>query len=157
VPMSGSQSPPGLEWLCRYSATLRAPEVIGPVPEGIRVNFYVTGGRCTGRIAGQLRAAGGDWLTIRSDGVGELDVRATLETDEGALIDLAYRGIGDLGPGGYAAFLEGRLPDTLALRTRPIMRTAHPDYRWLQRLFCVSIGSVDFKKLEVTYDVYWVN
>lgn len=155
--MSVSHLPPGLEWLCRYSATLQAPEVIGPVPEGIRVNFYVTGGQCSGRIAGKLRAVGGDWLTIRSDGVGELDVRATLETDDGALIDLAYRGIGDLGPEGYSAFLEGRLPDALSLRTRPVMRTAHPAYQWLQRLFCVSIGSVDFKKLEVTYDVYVVS
>ena len=32
----------GLEHVCSYSAQLQnPPEVIGPVPEGIRVNFYL--------------------------------------------------------------------------------------------------------------------
>lgn len=36
-----------------------APEVIGPVPEGIRVNFYNTGGEVSGpRIRGKLRPVG---------------------------------------------------------------------------------------------------
>ena len=31
-----------LEHICSYTATLAAPpEIIGPVPEGIRANFYV--------------------------------------------------------------------------------------------------------------------
>jgi hypothetical protein len=135
---------------------LSAPEVIGPVPQGIRVNFYVTGGECTGRITGKVRAAGGDWLTIRPDGVGELDVRATFETDDGALIDVAYRGIADLGSEGYADFLQGRLPNSLPLRTRPVIQSAHPGYQWVQRLFCLGIGVVDFGALEVSYDVYAV-
>ena len=38
-----------LEHICSYSAQLQnPPEVIGPVPEGIRVNFYVTSGAVTG-------------------------------------------------------------------------------------------------------------
>ncbi len=32
-----------LEHLFSYTAELEPPEMIGPVPEGIRVNFYVTG------------------------------------------------------------------------------------------------------------------
>ena len=148
---------PSLEFLCRYSATLQAPEVIGPVPEGIRVNFYVTGGHLAGpRMQGHLRPVGGDWLTIRRDGVGVLDVRATIETDDGALIDVAYRGIGDLGDDGYDKFLRGELPQTLALRTSPVLRTAHPDYQWLQRELCVAVGRVNFTQLQVEYDVFAV-
>ncbi|MBK5292096.1 MAG: hypothetical protein JJE04_10520 [Acidobacteriia bacterium] len=38
-----------LEHICSYTATLAAvPEMIGPVPEGIKANFYVTGGEVTG-------------------------------------------------------------------------------------------------------------
>jgi hypothetical protein len=148
---------PSLEFLCSYGATLQAPEVIGPVPEGIRVNFYVTGGHVAGpRMTGRLRAVGGDWLTIRRDGVAVLDVRATIETHDDALIDVAYRGIGDLGDDGYDKFLRGELPEALALRTSPILRTAHPDYQWLQRELCVAVGSVNFARLEVEYDVYAV-
>jgi hypothetical protein len=88
-----------LEHICSYSAQLQnPPEVIGPVPEGIRVNFYVTSGEVTGpKIRGILRPVGGDWLTIRTDGIGLLDVHATIETHDNALIDIAYTGMGDLG------------------------------------------------------------
>ena len=33
-----------LEHILSFSATLKAPEVIGPLPEGIRAHFYATGG-----------------------------------------------------------------------------------------------------------------
>ena len=97
----------GLDHLFSYSVTLQGPpEVIGPVPEGVRVNFYVTGGEVTGpRIHGRLRPVGGDWLTLRRDGIGMLDVRATLETHDGAVVDVSYRGSGDLGLDGYESFL----------------------------------------------------
>lgn len=45
------------------------PEAIGPVAEGIRVNFYCQGGEVTGpKLQGRCRSVGGDWLTIRTDG-----------------------------------------------------------------------------------------
>jgi Protein of unknown function (DUF3237) len=55
--------PPTLEHLFSYRAMLGAPEIIGPVPEGIRVNFYVTGGTIDGpRLHGTILPVGGDWL-----------------------------------------------------------------------------------------------
>jgi hypothetical protein len=33
-----------LEHIYSYTVTLHPSEVIGPVPEGIRVNFYISGG-----------------------------------------------------------------------------------------------------------------
>ena len=148
---------PRLELVCSYSATLTPPEIIGPVAEGIRVNFYVTGGELEGPgVKGKLRPVGGDWLTVRPDGVGVLDVKATIETDEGALIDVLYRGLGDLGPDGYQKFLRGDLPATLPLRTSPILRSAHPSFNWLQREMFIGFGAVDFATLQVAYDVYAV-
>jgi hypothetical protein len=76
-----------LEYLFSYRATLAPPEVIGPIAEGIRINFYVTAGEVSGpKMRGRLRTVGGDWLLLRPDGVGLLDVRATMELDNGALI-----------------------------------------------------------------------
>lgn len=145
-----------LEHVCSYGATLaNPPEVIGPVPEGIRVNFYVTGGEFSGpRLRGKLRPVGADWLTIRPDGIGILDVRATMETTDGALIFIAYNGVTDLGIGGYEAFLEGKLPPRLQLRTTPRLSTAHPDFAWLNRLQCVAVGEADLETFTVRYDVY---
>jgi hypothetical protein len=61
-----------LEHIFSYVATLKnPPEVIGPVPGGIRVNFYVVGGEISGpRLRGKVRSVGGDWFTVRTDGVG---------------------------------------------------------------------------------------
>jgi hypothetical protein len=101
-----------LEHICSYNAQLQnPPEVIGPVPEGIRINFYVTSGEFTGpKIRGILRPVGGDWFTIRTDGIGLLDVRATIETHDNALIFIAYTGVGDLGEDGYHKFLKVHCP-----------------------------------------------
>ena len=100
-----------LEYLFSYWATLAPPEVIGPMAEGIRVNFYVTAGELSGpKMRGRLRTVGGDWLLLRPDGVGLLDVRATMELDNGTLIYTTYGGVVDLGPDGYNLFLKGILP-----------------------------------------------
>ena len=97
-----------LEHIFSYNATLAPPEVIGPLPEGIRVNVYATGGEVRGpRLQGKIRPVGGDWLTVRQDGVGILDVRATIELHDGALIYITYTGVIDLGADGYQQFLQG--------------------------------------------------
>lgn len=145
-----------MEQICSYTATLQAPpEVIGPTPEGLRLNVYVTGGDVSGpRIQGKVRPVGADWLTIRDDGVGILDVRATIETDDGALIYAAYQGVGDAGEDGYQRFLENNPPERLVIRAVPRFITSHPDYLWLNRLQCVNIGEADLVNWIVSYDVY---
>ena len=69
------------------------------VPGGARANFIngdgveVRGERVRGRMLGY----GGDWMTVRADGVALLDVRNVIETVEGARILYTYSGIADLG------------------------------------------------------------
>jgi hypothetical protein len=109
-----------MDLACSYSASLRPPEIIGPVGEGIRVNFYVAGGEMTGPLVrGRVRPVGADWLTIRRDGVAILDVRATFESYDGALLYVAYSGITDLGEDGYQRFLDGQVGPILRLVTVP--------------------------------------
>ncbi len=146
-----------LEHIFSYGSTAH-PEVIGPVPEGIRANFYIGGGEVSGpKLRGKLRPVGADWLTIRTDGVAILDVRTTIETHDGALIYLTYTGVMDLGEDGYQKFLRGESASgSLSICTNPRCHTAHPDYRWLNRLFCLGIGQAFLDRGEVVYDVYAV-
>lgn len=145
-----------LEYVTSYSARLDpAPEVIGPTPEGIRVNFYVTGGEVDGpRLRGKLRPVGGDWLTIRRDGVGVLDVRATIETQDEALIYLAYNGVAELGEDGYDKFLADEVPEIFPVRAAPRLSCAHPDYQWVNRCQFLNVGQADLTRHEVFYDLY---
>lgn len=147
-----------LEHICSYTATLQSPpEVIGPVPDGIRANFYVTGGTVHGpKLRGTFRPAGGDWVIVRADGVGVLDVRATIESHDGALIYVTYGGVADFGEDGYQKFLRGELPPTVAPRVAPRFQTAHPGYLWMNRLQCVGIGEADTRRNEASYDVHAV-
>jgi hypothetical protein len=150
--------PHNFQPLCSYTVTLQMPpEAIGPVAEGIRVNFYLTGGVITGeRLRGEVLPVGADWLLIRRDGVGVVDVRATMKTHDGALLYATYTGLLDLGPDGYEKFLRGELPAEIPIRTAPRFQTSHPDYLWLNRLQCFGVGIVEPAKALVTYDVYSV-
>lgn len=146
-----------MEHLFSYQARLKPPEVVGPLPEGARATFYIDGGTVRGQhLNGRMQASGADWFLLRRDGVGQLDVRGAMESDDGALIYVSYPGLGDLGEDGYDRFMRGELPKRLKLRTTPVLRTAHPDYQWLHRLLCVGVGEADLEKLEVSYDVYAV-
>jgi len=96
-----------LEHLFSYVVSVEKPQMIGPLPEGIRAIFYVTKGEITGpKLRGRILPGGGDWFTVRTDGVGIVDGRVTYESDDGALIYVAYNGVADFGEDGYQNFLR---------------------------------------------------
>ncbi len=80
-----------------FTLTLDVPSIkdLGATPWGHRRIAQVTGGRFEGeRLKGTVHAGpGGDWMLLRQDGVLALDVRITLETDDGHLIFMSYRGM----------------------------------------------------------------
>jgi len=145
-----------IEHIFSYTVGLKMPpEVIGPVAEGIRVNFYLNGGEVRGpRLNGRFLPVGADWLLIRRDGIGLVDVRATIETSDGALIYTAYTGILDPGPDGYDAFGKGTLPPKFPIRTAPRYQTAAAAYAWMNRIQAYGVGEVDLANASVSYDVY---
>ena len=146
-----------LDHIFSYTGALAPPEIIGESPEGLRVNFYSTGGEITGpRLRGVVRAVGGDWMTVRRDGVACLNVRTTFETHDQAVILVTYEGVIDLGEHGYQAFLNGELPELARLRIAPRFVTSHPEYSWLNRLFCFAAGEYRASTNVATYDVYAV-
>ena len=147
-----------MEHLFSYTATLQPPEVIGPTPQGLRMNIYITGGEVSGpRLQGKLRPVGADWLIVRPDGVCFLDVRGTIESNDGALIYVEYNAFADPGEDGFQRFAEGNPPPKLKIAGAPRASTSHPDYLWLNRMQCVHVGEADLGKWEVSYDVYGIN
>ena len=75
------------EFLCELTATLGDMQEIRLTPHGVRMIAPITGGFVKGpKINGEVLVFGADWLLFRSDGVGEIDVRGTLQTDDGELI-----------------------------------------------------------------------
>src|ERR1700740_748095 len=75
--------------------TIATPQNIAAVPHGTRRTVPITGGDFDGPwLRGSVLPGGsGDWLLLRSDGVLELDFRATLQTDDGALISMKSFGL----------------------------------------------------------------
>lgn len=134
-----------------------APEAIGRLAEGLRVNFYNTGGEISGpHIRGKLRPVGGDWVTVRKDGVAILDARVTFETDDGALILVTYPGVIDFGEDGYDKFQRRDLPPAARISISPRFFSGHPKYAWLNRLHCLGVGEYTPGTRSASYDVYAV-
>jgi hypothetical protein len=162
IPPAGPiRLPFALDYLATIRVPLGKPETIGPTPEGIRVNWYwapAEGAVSGPKLNAKVRSIGGDWMTIRRDGVGLMDVRATLETTDGALIWAEYQGYYELGPNGYQDFLDNRLPVRAPTRTAPRFHTANPAYLWMNRVQCVGIGEVTTEpEVAYTYDLYALN
>ena len=145
-----------LEHIFSYRAGLNPEfEVIGPTPEGLRVNIYVTGGEVTGpKLQGEFLPVGADWLTIRPDGVALLDVRATIKTNDDAFIYVAYQGLADLGEDGHRRFLDGDPVTKFQIHAAPRFLTSHEDYLWINRLQCINVGEGDLTAPMAAYDVY---
>ena len=71
-----------------------------------------------------------------------LDVRITLETDDGAIIFMSYTGVVSRGDTG------------LYWRVRPIFQTASEKYDWLNRI--VTVGTGQRLASGPVYDVYQI-
>ena len=143
------------EFLASMTAELDAPQVVGPTPDGVRMIYYVTSGSIDGpKIKGKLLPGGGDWLRLRSDGAAVLDVRATIETDDGALIYAYYPGYINAPPDLMARIQAGEMvdPSQYYFRTAPRFETAAPRYAELNSLICVGVGRLGVSR--VSYSIY---
>lgn len=132
------------EILFELRVDLAEPQEVGATPHGTRLVIYVRGGSFEGpRLKGTVLPGGGDWMLIRPDGAGELDIRATLRTDDGHLIYTSYRGLFHAAPEILARVLRGEPlpPADSYLRTVPFFETASDKYAWLNRLVAVGIGT----------------
>ena len=71
--------------------------------------------------------AAADWLKVSPEGYGTLDVKVTMETDDGAIIHATY---------------SGRLQfDTMAVYATPLFHTGDERYAWMNRIQAVAKGT----------------
>tara|TARA_B100000427_G_scaffold264729_1_gene229851 strand:- start:129 stop:620 length:492 start_codon:yes stop_codon:yes gene_type:complete len=100
----------------------------------------VTGGSFSGaRLQGTVHNGGADWITQVS-GHSSLDVRITLETEDGAIIYMTYKGVVARGDSG------------LYWRVTPVFNTASDEYDWLNHK--VFVGKSKQIEGKVAYDIF---
>ena len=80
-------------FLCTLEVDLNLGTIVGDTPLGRRVIVDVSGGRVTGpRFSGRVLPSGGDWLLVGTDGCARIDVRSSMELDDGAVVYATYGG-----------------------------------------------------------------
>jgi hypothetical protein len=130
--------------LFRIVMALHPIQEIGDTPAGTRRVVPVSGGHFEGeRLRGViLPHAGSDWLLKRADGSFQQDVRLTLETDDGALVLMSYRGVRHGSAEVSARLARGEAVDRSEyyLRTAPFFETSAPKYLWLNTIVSVGLG-----------------
>lgn len=117
--------------LARATLTLGVPAVMPGTPRGMRMIVDVADARWEGERlkASQLSQPSGDWAVVSPDGTLHVDVRTTLETDDGALIYVRYEGRSD-----YTNVA------TSPIIVAPLFETADPRYAWLNKIQAIAKG-----------------
>jgi hypothetical protein len=119
------------------------PQVVGATPGVDRRVGEITGGRFQGeRLRGKVLSGGSDWQAVRADGSWALDCRLVLETDDGALIAMTYRGLRH-GPKDVIDAIgrgEQVSPSAYYFRTAAFFETAAAKYAWLNGIVAVGLG-----------------
>jgi hypothetical protein len=121
-----------------------SPIMIPGTPSGTRVVVEITSVDCRGeRLRAKLKGvAAADWAVVSPVGIGLMDVRLTLETDDGALIYVSYNGRVDLSGG-----LDGA-----TAYTAPRFETGDERYAWLNKIQAVAKGVINDGVLR--YELY---
>ena len=143
-----------VEHLCDFSVELEPAQLIA-TPLGTRMTFIARGGRVQGpQLRGEILPGGGDWITVGTDQIGRVDVRATVRTHDEALIHYESRGIVKIPADGLARLSRGeRLPfGETYVRTTPKFETSDDRYAWLNEL--VIVGYNQLARNHIDYRMY---
>lgn len=132
------------EHLFDLSIEVAGLTLIGQTFNGHRLIADVAGGTVEGpRLKGTvLNGASGDWIVVRKGGVSVLDVRITIESDDGALILMKYHGFRH-GPREVLKRLdagEAVDPSEYYMRIAPSFETGDERYYWMNNIVAVGMG-----------------
>lgn len=117
--------------------------MVGATPGPFRRVGIVPSGTFAGeRLSGKVLDGGNDWQTVRSDGSATLDVRLTLQTDDGTYITMAYRGIRYGATEVMKRLEQGEDVDPASyyFRINPMFEAPAGKYEWLNRIIAVGTG-----------------
>jgi len=135
--------PPSLSLAFELRVQVGPPLDVGPIPGGRRRIVPILGGTFEGSgMRGRVLPGGADWQIVRADGLGELDTRYTLETDDGKLIYVQNAGIRHASPEVTAKLMKGEPvdPSLVYFRTVPKFETSAQELAWLMRSIFVGTG-----------------
>jgi len=141
-----------------FNARLAPKVQIGDGPWGNRRIREVLGGEVRGeRINGAVGSGGGDWILLGPDGWGRLDVRLTINTDDGASIYVQYFGLIEYNEAALAANAGERSTEYAEhyFRTAPRLECGDERYRWVNQTLFVGEGRLHPGPV-VEYRVYRV-
>jgi Protein of unknown function (DUF3237) len=113
-----------------------------PPAEGARFDVHMEGLATGTKLSGSVKAV--DYLQIRADGIGQIDIRGEITTEDGKKIALAADGV-----------VSGQ-PPILQLRENVTHRTADPEYSWVNATQVWAKGTVDLTKGEIQIKAYVV-
>ena len=121
------------------------PDILGGKvnvpPQGARFDVAFAG-RATGRLSGAVR--GVDYLRMRADGRIDLDIRATIETDDGCRIALSADGVALPQPANPVA----------ELRENVSLTTAAEKYAWVNARQIWAAGTVNLATGKIHIDAW---
>lgn len=142
-----AEAAPDLEFLFEARVKLHLPPInIGEMSGGSRVIFMVKEGTFDGPLlkGRVVPDSGADWIRIRPDGTGMLDVRFCLETHDNALLYVYWQGRFWSAPKDAEYALDVTKPDDpegawrYYFRTAPMFETSDQRYDWLNNIVAVS-------------------
>ncbi len=149
---------PKFEYLMTYKAILDRPHAIDST---LFIFNVLPGGWAKGpHINGSFVPPGADWLRVMPSGVRRVDVRATLKTDEGDLLYLAYNGIIEHNEASNAKRSAGEKfthEDVTYFVTAPTIQTSSKKYDYLNRVQLISKfveARISKDESYVMYDVF---
>lgn len=148
---------PALTFLGQITVELKPPTIIGKTPAGFRIDFYAKKGSVRGNaFSATVMEDSVDYMVVRPDGIGLIEIHATLKTDDGAWLTASYSGTVDFGEDGFQRVAAGDYPELPRFQVSPRLLTAAPNYEWMNRTHFLGVGRVDLKKLMIWYDLFAV-
>jgi hypothetical protein len=124
-------------------AEVGEPLDFGVTQNGHRRVIPITGGRVEGaRLNGRILPGGADWQILRAGGTAELDARYTIQTDQGALIYVANRGMRHGPPEVLERLNRGEPvePGSYYFRSVATFETSAEECVWLTRAIILGTG-----------------
>lgn len=144
-----------------YLMTVYIPTERKAIDNSLTIVNILPGGWVKGpKISGKIIPPGGDWIRTLPSGALRLDVRLTIETDDGALIYMTYGGVVVGTKEAGEALARGEVlkdKDFPYFVTTPQFQTSSEKYAWMNQLQAVG-KMAELKRAKndayVKYDIF---